>query len=83
MIQPAAAIHRLMTLNPFELGVPEDAPRHGMPAHDARKGLIDHASELGCVDWYLYCVTRARPQASPGNVPRDAAAAARGGSSPA
>jgi len=47
---------RLVTLNPFELGAP---PRE-----------IASAPDVGCVDWYLYPVSRkARPTPGSRSVP--------------
>ena len=61
---------RLVTLNPFELGAPaREAPEIASPL------------DVGCVDWYLYPVTRkARPIGSSRSAPRGAAAAPSRGS---
>jgi len=51
---------RLVTLNPFELGAP---PRE-----------IASAPDVGCVDWYLYPVSRkARPTGGSRSAPGGAA----------
>ena len=58
---------RLVTLNPFELGAP---PRETASAPD-----------VGCVDWYLYPVSRkARPTAGSRSAPRGGAAVPSRGS---
>ena len=44
---PSRAPGRLMTLNPFELEAPTLEPR-----------VTASAADVGCVDWYLYPVSR-------------------------
>jgi len=56
---------RLVTLDPFELGLP-------IPELSARVSPLD----VGCVDWYLYPVSRKeRPSGGSRSAPRGAAAA--------
>ena len=55
---------RLVTLNPFELGIP-------IREVSARVSPLD----VGCVDWYLYPVNRkARPTGGSRSAPRGGAA---------
>jgi len=61
VIQPRAP-RRLATLNPFDLGTERHRPetgKHAAARKDAAREERDvHAADLGCVDWYLYPVSR-------------------------